>query len=479
MPRLSLWRENKTNDYKFIDRRISEMFTIGGTGILLHKYIGPDLGNSTGGNPTLPTGAQSPLSIQDVLFIENRDRKYDTSVYSLRGIYQKQDQDFDLSQFGIFLAAGTTFMTFHLNDTIELLGRKPIAGDVLEFMHMRDFYNLDESIPFAIRKFYVITDVAFASEGFSPTWWPHLWRVKLTPLVDSQEYKDILNHIAASDDPFAANATVANVGSVTSTYSKYLIINEEIIAEAEIQVPKSGYNTDIFYTPAYNDDGTLANATIYNPAPITIDAAAVNVDGSYRYDLTVTSNSVDSNQVFVANSFVAIVGSRVSSPNVSIPVGTFVTAIVSNVQLTLSQNVSILTNNIISVSMNAVSINSNVTADSTVPSPTYKVEGYLSGDGTAPNGLNVNMGISFPSSAKSGDFFLRLDYAPNRLFRFDGKRWVKIEDDVRTNLTPGAANNATQLSSFVNNTKTFRNMEGQTVAERVGLSQVLSPKADN
>ena len=42
MPRLSLWRDGKhTNDYKFFDRRISEMFTVGGTGILIHKYLGP------------------------------------------------------------------------------------------------------------------------------------------------------------------------------------------------------------------------------------------------------------------------------------------------------------------------------------------------------------------------------------------------------------------------------------------------------
>ena len=42
MSRLSLWKDgNHSNDYKFMDRRISEMFTIGGTGVLLNKYLGP------------------------------------------------------------------------------------------------------------------------------------------------------------------------------------------------------------------------------------------------------------------------------------------------------------------------------------------------------------------------------------------------------------------------------------------------------
>jgi hypothetical protein len=51
----------------------------------------------------------------------------------------------------------------------------------------------------------------------------------------------------------------------------------------------------------------------------------------------------------------------------------------------------------------------------------------------------------------TGDYFLRLDYVPNRLFRYDSRRWVKIEDGLRTNLTPGPTN-TTQRSGFVNNT---------------------------
>ena len=469
MPRLSLWRENKTNDYKFIDRRISEMFTIGGTGILLHKYLGPDKGS----DPT------SPTTLQDVLFIENRDRKYDPDVYSLRGIYQKQDQDFDLSQFGIFLAAGTTFMTFHLNDVVELLGRKPIAGDVLEFMHMRDFYNLDQSIPFAIRKFYVITDVAFAAEGFSATWWPHLWRVKLQPLVDSQEYKDILNNIAASTDPFEANAMVANVGGVTSTYSRYLTINEDVIAEAEIELPKSGYNTDIFYVPAYSPGGTLANATVANPTPVGV-TGNINVDGTYTAQFVTIQSGADTRSVFVANTFMAIVGANITSPNILAANNITITNVINSHELLLSAPVSVgLAETLSTTYTIGTNGNASVFVDSGTPSPTYKKKGYLSGDGTAPNGLKVNMGISYPAGAKAGDFFLRLDYVPNRLFRYDGRRWVKIEDDVRSSLTPGATTNHTQLSGFVNNKHTFTNADGQLVDERVSLSQVLNPKADN
>jgi hypothetical protein len=116
-------------------------------------------------------------------------------------------------------------------------------------------------------------------------------------------------------------------------------------------------------------------------------------------------------------------------------------------------------------------------ADSGISSPNSTVQGYLTGDGKAPNGLPVYSGIAFPVNPLVGDYALRTDYLPNRLFRWDGRRWVKIEDNVRTTLTPGA-NNQTLRSGFVNNTNTFTNNSGE-VSERQSLSQALRPKADN
>ena len=108
MPRISLWQNGKhTNDYKFFDNRIHEMFTAGGTDIYIHKYLGPGTGTKEG-DATQPSYAtQSELNIQDLLFLENRDRKYDSSIYRLRALYNVQDLDFDLSQFGLFLQNDT------------------------------------------------------------------------------------------------------------------------------------------------------------------------------------------------------------------------------------------------------------------------------------------------------------------------------------------------------------------------------------
>ena len=42
MPRLSLFKPEKGNDFKFTDRNVGEMFQIGGTDAYIHKYISPN-----------------------------------------------------------------------------------------------------------------------------------------------------------------------------------------------------------------------------------------------------------------------------------------------------------------------------------------------------------------------------------------------------------------------------------------------------
>jgi hypothetical protein len=460
VPRLSLWKNGQhTNDYRYFDKLISEQFTLGGTGVLLHKYLGPinqsntytttttvssgntlflsnvaslEVGQTVNGaginantvifstnvsansitltsnvTSTVSSGQslnifwkdaskpnylnQSATNIQDLLFLENRDRKYDTSVYTLRGIYTVTDNDFNLSQFGIFMSADTIYMTFHLTDTVAYLGRKIMAGDVIELQHKKDFYPLDNSIPNILKRYYVVEEVTFAAEGFSQTWWPHLSRVKLNPLVDSQEYKDILNQI--SNQKLNGNSTPFS--NYLSTLDKFLEINDAIIEQAEIDVVKSGTNVDELYVLPLNPDGSPGD-------PTGIQANNMNL------------------RVNSTRNFAAVAA---TTPDTNIPA-------------------------------------------------------YLGGDGAAPNGWPVGVGTSFPTNPEIGDYFLRTDYVPNRLFRYDGTRWTKIEDSVRTNLTPGP-NNKTQRSIFVNNTDTYVDDSGQTLPSRQSLSKALTPKADS
>ena len=389
-----MWRDGAhTNDYKFIDKRMHEMFTVGGTGINIHKYLGV-LDQGASNDASQPAAnTDDPLAIQDFLFLENRDRKYDQDVYAMRGIYNTADVDFDLSQFGLFLANDTTFITFHLNDMVNTLGRKLISGDVLELPHLRDYNSLDTSLELALSRYYVIQDGARPSEGYSPTWWPHLWRVKCTPLVDSQEYQDILNKIQV--DESTGESTDNSLRDLLSTYQKELDISNKVVEQAEREVPESGYDTSKFYVVPADSAGNPLEPTGH-----LTDETTTTADGN--------KNDASSTRITPTNS-------------------------------------------------NAYS-------------------GYLVGDGVAPNGHTVSMGTSFPSNAVEGEFFLRLDFMPNRLFRYSRNRWQKMEDDVRSNPTPGKGTSL--KSSFINNTATTTTDDNKIVSQRQALSKALEIKED-
>lgn len=294
MPRLSLWKPEKANDYRYFDRIISEQFTVGATDMYIHKYIGANNPQNTR-DSTLPHyDAIDPTKIQDLLFLENRDRKYDPNIYRLRGHYNVQNLDFDLSQFGLFLTNDIIFVTVHYNDMIDVIGRKLMVGDVFELPHLTDYHPLNETIPIGLRRYYQITDANYASEGFSQTWYPHLWRVKCEPLVDTQEFANILrepintdNYLGEWDplktyepgytvlygdkiytpkqpvppgtpitDPnFWEVSTEKTLQNIVGRYNKNLEINEKVIEEARRLVPKLGYDrSQLYVVPTFEND---------------------------------------------------------------------------------------------------------------------------------------------------------------------------------------------------------------------------------
>ena len=426
-----MYRPNRTADYQFLDRTIKEMYTVGGLDIYIHKYLGPIVDTTGTGNAdaTLPVyDTTNPLFIEDLLLLENRDRAYDPDVYIMRGVYNTQDIDFDLTQFGLFLNNDTIFITFHFNNMIDTYGRKLMSGDVIEVPNLKDYYPLDSAIARAIPKYYVIQDASYASEGFSQTWLPHLWRVKATPLVNAQEYNDITNKPFEPENiwdngNFYPTGTIVNAGDVyyrakqnvpagvditntaywevktpdtiaevISTRKKDLEINDAILNQADVEVPLSGYDNGKFYIlPTVNGQPAAAG--------LTADDSSTTVDGTQG-------------------------------------------------------------------------------GEGTTPKGFGYAMGYLTGSDNAPNGLPVTPGVSFPTNPAAGDYALRLDYLPNRLFRYNGAMWVKISDSVRTDLNNGP-DNLTLRSSFVNNSEEVPTNDRGPIPSRQSLSEILKPQADN
>lgn len=564
MPRLSLYRPNKQNDYRFFDRTISEQLTVGGTDLYIHKYLGPNASTPSVDYTQPEYDVLRPENIQDLLFLENRDRIYDTNVYRLRGHYNVQNLDFDLSQFGLFLNNDIIFIVVHYNDMIDIMGRKLMVGDVLELPHLVDYNPLRDTIPVALKRFYQVTDSNYASEGFSQTWYPHLWRIKCEPLVDSQEFSQILqepinqdnylglwdgtrtyppgyvisygdkNYTSIIEVPIGIappNATYweldpnQNLKDIMATYNKNIQVNNAILDEAARIVPKAGYDrSNLYIVPTYGEYETntelsgkynqpappinintssggaptpavgtvvmMRNPKYKNPSPairisrevamsiwdMTADTGIPELQSFQPISLETMqlaparigtgSGPVEGDRVLVVNSLGPITG----------PYGT-----ADNTYATADQDPEL------PGFTGTISTQMDFRADcdpayqfiarSTPRSFGYTM-GYLDGDGTAPNGLPTGAGIVFPQNPQVGDYFLRIDYLPNILYRWDGRLWVRISENVRTQ-TGFTAQDLSQQSSFINNSNVTVLTDGTTTTQAQPLSSILTIAPDS
>lgn len=374
MPKISFWNPVKNNNYTFIDKKLGEAVRMSGVGVLVHMYEGPTV-DSTGSTDTDIT------SIQDVLFLENTSRKYNPNVIEMRGHYTPQDVNYDLTQFGIFLSSDTMRIHFHFNDMMDQLGRKLIAGDVLEFPNMRDVPVFDDAT--GINRYYVVQDAVFAAGGYGQRWYPHMWLVRAKMIQDSSEYTEILQQaqtgqtdggvgqgIGIMAPGFAETAdSQGNPGlgcahTSLSLFCKIIDITDDVVEEAA---------KNAFFDPKFFES---ANLYIY-------------IDPETGYP---------------------IIGSN-----------------------------------------------------------------YFSGDGEPPNGGPLlGAGVQFPPGMQDGEYYLRVDYYPERLFQKQGNCYKFIEVDVLKNWT--AYNRV--LDTFIDNNNITQLPDGTSIPEKQAVSQVVKQKVD-
>lgn len=561
MPRLSLYRENKQNDYRFLDRTISEQLTVGGTDLYIHKYLGPT-NEGTSVDYTQPQyDSLNPNNIQDLLFLENRDRTYDPNIYRLRGHYNVQNLDFDLSQFGLFLNNDIIFVTIHYNDMIDIIGRKLMVGDVLELPHLLDYNPLKEDIPVALKRFMQITDTNYASEGFSQTWFPHLWRIKCEPLVDSQEFSQILqepvnkdtylgqwdstktypagyvisfgdkNYTAITQVPAGTMPpnstywqldTADNLKDILSTYNKNIQVNNAALQEAQRILPKSGYdNSKLYIVPTYGlyqENGVLSGKVNQPAPPININTSsaaptgtvAMMRDSNFKnaspvikvskaalksiWDMTADMDNAELLDKFVQASLQLVETAPERTDTGSGPIrGDVILSVQSLGTVTGPYGTADNTYATADQNPELPGFTGDITQQMDYRAdcdPRYQyiarssprdfgyTAGYLTGDGQAPNGYPTGTGISFPQNPQVGDYFLRTDYLPQLLFRWDGTMWVRISENVRTD-TGFTSDDKSLLSGFINNdNEIYLQQEQKLVPQAQGLSTILRLSPD-
>ena len=567
MPRLSLYHPTKSNDYRFFDRTISEMFTVGATDLYIHKYLGP-----TNQGPSIDYtqpeyDSLDPTNIQDLLFLENRDRTYDPNIYRLRGHYNVQNLDFDLSQFGLFLNNDIIFITIHYNDMIDLIGRKLMVGDVLELPHLLDYNPLKETIPVALKRFYQITDGNFASEGFSPTWYPHLWRIKCEPLVDSEEFSQILaepidqdnylglwdatkvypagyvitfgdkNYLSKQEVPigivppndiFWELDPNQNLKDILATYNKNLQINNAILDEASRLVPKAGYDrNNLYIVPTYGEyeTNTELSGKYNQPAPpinilannngapeVATGVVSIVRSPMYKNASPVLRISKATVQSIWDMTVDTLVDPLQVARQINLEISSIAPTLIGNGSGPV-ENEIVLTalptgpitgpygtsdNTYAFADQNPVAPNFTGTEPYGPNTMDYRADadprfqfiarssprsfgyttGYLDGTGEAPNGFPTGAGISFPQNPQVGAYFLRTDYLPQILYRWDGRLWVRISKNVRTQ-TGFTEQDLSQQSSFINNSNVTVTTSGTEIPQKQALSTILTIAPDS
>lgn len=222
--KLKMWADRKSNDYKFVDRILSNYFETSGTKMLIHKFVGH----------YDEDGNVNKNKVQDLLFMESRDRHYAKEIYEMYGIYQMSDSDFELSQFGFF-NIDTMFLDFHLNYHVEQLGRKLSSGDVIELVHLRD--DMLESDEGAMNAYFVVEDAKRSAEGYDARWLPHIWRVRVKKMSNSREYNDVMEN------------SETGLEQLMGQYRRLQEVNQGLVDEAEEEVPFANATNDYEYRP--------------------------------------------------------------------------------------------------------------------------------------------------------------------------------------------------------------------------------------
>ena len=566
MPRLSLYHPTKSNDYRFFDRTISEMFTVGSTDLYIHKYLGPtDQGASI--DYTQPQyDVLDPTNIQDLLFLENRDRTYDPNIYRLRGHYNVQNLDFDLSQFGLFLNNDIIFITIHYNDMIDLIGRKLMVGDVLELPHLLDYNPLKETIPVALKRFYQITDGNFASEGFSPTWYPHLWRIKCEPLVDSEEFSQILSEPIDQDNylglwdatkVYPAGYTITfgdknylskqevpigitppntvfweldpnqNLKDILATYNKNLQINNAVLEEADRLVPKAGYDrNNLYIVPTYGEfeTNTELSGKYNQPAPpinvvannngapvVATGVVAIVRSPAYKNASPILRIHKSTIQSIWDMSADMLFDPLQAARQINLETATIAPTLIGNGSGAVEGEIVLTAlptgpitgpygtsdNTYAFADQNPVAPNFTGTEPYGPNTMDYRADadprfqfiarssprsfgyttGYLDGTAEAPNGFPTGAGIAFPQNPEVGAYFLRTDYLPQLLYRWDGRIWVRISKNVRTP-TGFTETDLSQQSTFINNSNVTITTDGTSIPQKQALSTILTIAPD-
>lgn len=175
-------------------------------------------------------------NIQDRIFLENRDRDYQEFAIRLKGSYQPVETLSFLSKFGFngLFNGDQLFLEMNFSAVVAALGRPFVIGDIIQLPSETQY---SPSLR-PILKYMEVTDVAWASGGYTPSWQPTLQRLVIEPVLASQETQDIFGKLTQDLDEL--NTADVDDGLFGKPFQDIANIDQTINAEQNNQVPEKG-----------------------------------------------------------------------------------------------------------------------------------------------------------------------------------------------------------------------------------------------
>lgn len=225
-------------------------------------------------------------NIQDKVFLENRDRDYETQPQNMKGYYDLYDSTTELGKFGIELPSQTIYLTVSFSRCVELFGRPIVIGDIIEIPSEAMYSSKLRRI----EKWLEVIDVAWSTEGYTPGWNPTMLRLILQPAMASQETQDIFGDLATYEVENGLGLVDQETGK-DPAFQDYFDATQTAFAEARDDVPQRGTEASSTIraweeSEIKNSEKTVydSNGRVLQKGIINLQKIGLNPNGPYVED---------------------------------------------------------------------------------------------------------------------------------------------------------------------------------------------------
>lgn len=176
-------------------------------------------------------------NIQDKVLLENRDRSYASDPIRTKAAYTPVEYSAFLSKMALNSPYNPEqyMFEFSFRQVIRMIGRPLVIGDVLE-LPSETYY--DTSLR-GKKKYLEITNVAWASTGFTPHWVPTMLRAVAEPAMASRETQDIFGKMTEDFDE-TGKSDINDGDRANKNYQDLHDVDDTVASEANTQVPQRG-----------------------------------------------------------------------------------------------------------------------------------------------------------------------------------------------------------------------------------------------